>query len=87
MKTKNISETLGYITAINDVLAIINSMPDVQNIDGTELSKILLEGQKDLSVAKNEYYTMDKIDTKHFTKPIAGEDALFLNPVYELNKK
>ena len=93
MKTKNLSETLGYTYAINDVIIIIDKMIDSNAgnkfIDGMELTSKILVGRSDLSVEKDEgeYYTTDMIDSKNPTKNIAGEDALLLNPVYELNKK
>jgi hypothetical protein len=43
--------------------------------------------RKLLKPEQGEYYTLDMIDPKKPFKAIAGEDALFLNPVYNLNKK
>ena len=92
MKTKNLSESLGYINAINHVMQIIKAeMLATGNpmVDGSIISNKILVGESDLSFEKDdgEYYTTDMIDSKNPTKNIAGEDALLLNPVYELNKK
>lgn len=89
MKTNNVEQSIGYVTAINDVLCIIKEMtgsdPAKKNIDSVELIEKMLLGQEKFS--DGEYYTMDKINPKKPFKAIAGEDALFLNPVYNLNKK
>ena len=86
MKTKNISESLGYIIAINDVLAIIREMSKEHDlINASDLTDKIVVGKKDLSIQEGEYYTVDMIDPKNPYKSIAGEDALFLNPVYERN--
>lgn len=37
------------------------------------------------SIQENEYYTLDMVDEDNVDK--IGENALLLNPVYELNKK
>lgn len=89
MKTKNISESLGYIKAVNDIIGIIKEMsPDNSKIEPLQLVAKILIGKPDLSIAESgETYTMDMIDPNNHTKVIAGEDALFLNPVYNLNKK
>jgi hypothetical protein len=89
MKTKNIDQSIGYVQAINDVIKIIGEMtgsnPAKRNIDSVELIDKMLIGQQKLSMEEGEYYTMDKIDPKKPFKAIAGEDALFLNPIYERN--
>ena len=94
MKTNNIEESIGYVKAINDVIGIIKTMtesdPKKSNINAIELIGKILLGQQEMSMEappdSNEYYTMDKIDVKSPFKAIAGQDALFLNPVYDLNK-
>lgn len=90
MKTRTISESLGYIAAINEVIKIITSMPDVTNINGVDLVGKILTNRNDLSVEKDnvETYTIDMVDSKNPHKNIAGEDALLsLNPVFQRNKK
>lgn len=94
MKTNNIEESIGYVKAINDVIGIIKEMtesdPKKSNINAIELIGKILLGQQEMGLDmppdSNEYYTIDKIDPKNPFKLIAGEDALFLNPVYNLNK-
>ena len=88
METNNVEQSIGYVTAINDVIRIVKEMtgsdPAKRNIDSVELIDKMLLGQKEFN--DGEYYTMDKINPKKPFKAIAGEDALFLNPVYDLNK-
>lgn len=45
------------------------------------------ENGKDLTytIQENEYYTLTMVDNKNKIKVIAGQDALLLNPVYNLN--
>lgn len=47
------------------------------------------ENGKDLTytIQENEYFTLDMVDENDKEKQIAGQDALFLNPVHERNKK
>lgn len=40
-----------------------------------------------LNPEAGEFYSIDMVDPKNPTKQIAGEDALLLNPTYNLNKK
>ena len=96
MKTNKVDESIGYITAINDVIRIIKKTfetkkieagnPKKVTVDVSELIDAIVRGQRKINWEDGEYYTMDKIDPKKPFKAIAGEDALFLNPVYELNK-
>lgn len=87
MKTKNIDESLGYVKAIKDVIKIAGELTNSSGqIDACKLVDRILIGEQDLSKEESEYYTMDMIDPNNHTKVIAGEDALFLNPIYNLNK-
>lgn len=93
MKTKNLSETLGYTFALNDVIKIIDKMIEDNGmdrfIDGIKLTDAILVGRRDLSVEKDkeETYNLNMIDKLNPSKHIAGEDALFsLNPVLDRNQ-
>lgn len=87
MKTKNISESLGYIAAINYVMQVVKetviSTGSIM-IDANDIVQKILVGENDLSKDEGEYYTLDMIDVKNPKKIIAGEDAL-LNPIFNRN--
>lgn len=81
---------------IKEVNSVVKGMKSEYSSSLKDLKLELIEDQgklnvyengKDLTytIQENEYYTLAMVDNKNKIKVIAGQDALLLNPVYNLN--